>query len=380
MRAEQCCWTSTQGWQLPDTPILGADANLLLVFGSCEALEQKPLLAQLQQRYPNALITGCSTAGEIHNHGIRDDSLVATAIAFDATRLQLICEPVNDDDSFSCGQRLAQSLAGEDLAYVLLLSDGLRVNGSELLRGLYALLPPQIAISGGLAGDGSRFERTHLLQQDQLLDNSVLALGFYSKRLHTGHGSLGGWDVFGPARLVTRSHNNVLYELDGKSALSLYKRYLGNHVNDLPASALLFPLSLRHTDAPDEVGLVRTILSIDEEAQSMTFAGDIPEGRYVRLMKSRLDNLIDGAIGAAQASLPPVSPADTTLAILISCVGRKLVLRQRVDEEFEGVRSVLGSQPLITGFYSYGEISPHIQTSRCELHNQSMTVTTLREI
>jgi len=168
-----------------------------------------------------------------------------------------------------------------------------------------------------------------------------------------------------------------LYELDGKSALELYKRYLGDHAKGLPATGLLFPLSLRTKEG--EAGLVRTILSIDEEVQSMTFAGDVPEGAYARLMKANFDRLVDGAVGAAKVSYEAIGSSSPDLAILISCVGRKMVLRQRIEEEVEGVREVLGDRTILTGFYSYGEISPFTPGAKCALHNQTMTITTFSE-
>jgi hypothetical protein len=195
--------------------------------------------------------------------------------------------------------------------------------------------------------------------------------------LRVGFGSLGGWDPFGPERMITRAHGNVLYELDGQSALALYKRYLGDHAKELPASGLLFPLSLRTSEHMAPV--VRTILSVNEAEQSMTFAGDVPEGGYVRLMKANFDRLIDGAVGAGRVSAQALANAPADLALLISCVGRRMVLRQRVEEEVEGVREVVGPAATLTGFYSYGEISPFTPSARCELHNQTMTVTTLRE-
>ena len=69
----------------------------------------------------------------------------------------------------------------------------------------------------------------------------------------------------------------MLYELDGRPALALYKEYLGDRASGLPATALLFPLAVR-SDRSATRRTVRTILGIDEEQQSMTFAGDVPEG------------------------------------------------------------------------------------------------------
>jgi hypothetical protein len=246
------------------------------------------------------------------------------------------------------------------------------------VRGLAAGLPDAVAVTGGLSGDGARFERTLVGIDGEVAPGRVATVGFYGDSLRVGYGSVGGWDPFGPERVITRSSGNVLYELDGCSALALYRRYLGHHAADLPASGLLFPLSLRIPR--EETSVVRTILAIDEEAQSLTFAGDVPEGSLARLMRANFERLIDGASGAGVASGQSHGPGAAQLAILISCVGRKLILRQRVEEEVEGVRDVLGDQAVLAGFYSYGEISPFSASTRCELHNQTMTITTLTEV
>jgi hypothetical protein len=278
--------------------------------------------------------------------------------------------------SAAAGAALARQLAGEGLAHVLILSEGLDINGEALVRGLGETLPPAVSVTGGLSADGEHFKETLVLCNGEAKTHCVVGVGLYGTRLRVGCGSLGGWDSFGPERQITRSQGNVLYELDGQSALALYKRYLGDHAADLPASGLLFPLSLRTRDVSAPV--VRTILSVSEADQSLTFAGDVPVGGFVRLMKANFDRLIDGAVGAGRVSAEALgSPVD--LALLISCVGRRMVLRQRVEEEVEGVRDIVGPRATITGFYSYGEISPFTPRARCELHNQTMTVTTLSE-
>jgi hypothetical protein len=281
------------------------------------------------------------------------------------------------EQSHAAGEALARALHQPGLTHVLVLSDGLKVNGTELVRGLRGGLPATVVVTGGLAGDGADFRQTLVCGNDVPAEGLVAAVGFYGERLRIGYGSLGGWDAFGPERLITRSRSNVLYELDGRSALALYKEYLGEHAAGLPATALRFPLALRGEQAGH--GVVRTVLGIDEDEQSMTFAGDMPQGTYARLMKANFDRLIDGAAGAARAGLERLGSFEPELAVLISCVGRKLVLKQRVEEEVEGVREVLGPRPALTGFYSYGEICPHGAVTSCELHNQTMTITAFCE-
>jgi hypothetical protein len=362
-------------------------AQLVLVFGATAALRDLRAVESIRECYPAAHILGCSTAGEISGDEVSDDSLVSTAIHFEHTQLRtaklsLSVAPDAEQAGEWLGRELPHSLRAKDgqpgdkLGHVLVLCGGLSVNGSALVRGLTKHLPEGVAITGGLAGDGVRFGETLVFTGDAPQSGAVAAVGLYGSRLKVGFGSLGGWDPFGPERLVTRSSGNILFELDGRPALSLYKEYLGEHSKGLPATALLFPLSVRIT--PSDTPLMRTILAVDERQQSMTFAGDIPEGARARLSKSNVDRLVDGAIGAAQISLPAGSAAPD-LALLISCVGRKLVLKQRVEEEIEGIREVLGPQTMITGFYSYGEIAPFSLGNRCELHNQTMTVTTFTE-
>ena len=263
------------------------------------------------------------------------------------------------------------------MTHVFVCSDGTKVNGSELVRGMLRHLPADVVVTGGLAGDGERFEQTLVFADGQPAVGRIAALGFYGTRLKVGYGSLGGWDPFGPERIITRSSGNVLYELDRQPALALYKRYLGEHAAGLPATGLLFPLSVRAKGGRSE--LVRTILAVDEAAQSMTFAGDMPEGAYARLMKANFDRLVEGAHGAAAKSYETIGFSSPDLAVLISCVGRKLVLKQRIEEELEAVRDVLGEQAVLTGFYSYGEICPAAPNANCELHNQTMTITTFSE-
>ncbi len=375
MRVEQRRWTANDGWNGPGEL---HNAQLVLAFGSTAICEEPERFDEMGKAYPAADIVGCSTAGEICGTQVTDNSLVTAAIEFASTTIRSSRVSIDEfQSSFAAGQALALSLSHEGLVHAIVLSEGLKVNGSELVKGLASALPPTVSVTGGLSGDGERFGRTYVIWKGRPERGSIVAIGLYGTTLDVGYASLGGWDPFGPERLITKSRHNVLYELDGKSALELYKQYLGDHAADLPAAGLLFPLSLRSSD--DSTPVVRTILAVNEAEQSMTFAGDVPEGAYARLMKANFDRLIDGAAGAATVSYQAVGSVAPDLALLISCVGRKMVLRQRVEEEVEGVRDVMGESTILTGFYSYGEISPFTPSARCELHNQTMTITTFSE-
>ena len=351
---------------------------MVLAFGDRFLLKDPARFKELKQFYPNAHIVSASTSGNIYNTNLDDHSIISTAIAFEKDS-HIEIQRINIEDivdSYVAGQKLGNLLQKEGLRHVFLLSDGHIVNGSQLVKGILAVLPTT-AITGGLAGDGTRFEKTLVGVNEPPKEGEIIAIGFYGPHLKFGFGSVGGWDPFGVERKITRSANNILYELDEKNALDLYKKYLGEQVERLPGSAMLFPLAIRPNE--QSPALVRTILSIDEKEKSMIFAGDIPEGWYAQLMKANFDRLVDGASQAANSSYEMLGSLSPDLAILISCVGRKMVLDQRTEEEIESVRQILGSKTLLSGFYSYGEIAPMTPSVGCELHNQTMTITTILE-
>ncbi len=376
MKIEQKTWSHSMGWTLASSGSLKYLAQLVLVFGASELFKQPWVFDEIRDFYPHAFIFGCSTAGEICGIRVFDDYLVATAVHFEHSNICGV--QVNVDDfasSFEAGQTLARSISAEDLVHVLLLSDGLRVNGSELVKGLVSVLPGSVSLTGGLAGDGNNFAQTYVIADGPSQTGKAAAVGFYGSKLNIGCGSWGGWDPFGPERKVTRSDGNVLYEMDGRSALGLYKTYLGEYAKGLPATGLYFPLNLRDKDSV--VPVVRAIMKTDEEHDSLIFFGDVPEGTYVRLMKANIDRLIEGAVTAAELSRRHSDTADLTL--MISCAARKAVMKQRTEEEIEAVQEVLGTSSVLCGFYSYGEICPHTKGAEAQFHNQTMTITTFSE-
>lgn len=355
------------------------EADLALAFGAPDLVKDRRLFNVVRTTCPQAQILGCSTAGEITRDGIAEGSVVLTLARFERVDLEAASTGLAGmRDSEGAGRRLGDALARPDLRAVLLFGQGVHINGSALIGGLRDAVGSGVAITGGLAGDGARFGETVVLTPDGPSTSAVAALGLYGDALRLNHGSFGGWEPFGPLRKVTRSEGNVLFELDGKPALDMYKRYLGPYASELPSSGLLFPFEMIDRDR-GTTGVIRTILGIDGAAGSLILAGDIdPEG-YLQLMHANADRLIDGAASAALAANDRSPNPGQNLGLLVSCVGRKLVMGERIDEEIEAVANVFGTNTLIAGFYSYGEISPSNTGTDCRLHNQTMTVTWIAE-
>lgn len=353
--------------------------NLILVFGDKSKLLEGSNYATIENQFPNSTVAICSTAGGIYGNEVSDDTIIVTALEFEKTKVEAKLVNVGDyANSQQAGHALASQMPTDKLCYCLILSDGSLVNGSDLLLGIDEVFKGKYPLTGGLAGDGVNFVSTVVGLNENLGTGNIVAIGFYGDQLEVGHGSMGGWDSFGHEKTITKSSGNVLSEIDGISALDLYKEYLGKYADELPGSALLFPLSLSIEGENESV--VRTILSIDTDKKTMTFAGDVPVGGRVRFMKANFDNIIEAASGAANKTIPNKLSKEPDYALLISCVGRKIILKHRIEEEVEAVSEVFNNSTPQSGFYSYGELSPFNVDGKCQLHNQTMTITTFREM
>jgi hypothetical protein len=382
MKAITLAHTKANGWQ-PELPTeLDSDRTMVLAFGGSELIDRPRVLQELAEAFPQSHLMGCSTGGEILGPEVHDGCLAVAIVRFEHTSLARAFAVARADSSFKAGRDLASQLVGPSLRLVFVLADGIDINGTDLVAGLNEGLPDDVVVTGGLAADGDRFRRTWVMGPDGPATKEIAAIGFYGDRFRVGHGSRGGWDIFGPERLVTRSDGRVLYELDGKPALALYKTYLGELASGLPATGLLFPLALRPADGSAGEGkerqVVRTILAVDEVDQSMTFAGEIPEGHLAQLMKANFDRVIGGAWHAALVARDREPGVEGGLVIAVSCVGRRWLLGERTEEELEHTLDVLPDGIQQIGYYSYGELSP-VGSGACDLHNQTMTLTTIAE-
>ncbi len=361
-------------------PLCVDHPDLIIVFGGLSFFDSPELARALKAAAPDAALIGCSSAGEIAVDRVYDNNCILTAIKFDRTQVIPVTTEISGmQDSFGAGERLGLALPQENLTGVFILGTGVAINGSALVAGLQSKLAPSTSISGGLAADAGAFKQTWTLGPAGSSDKHIVAVGLYGEHVQLNYGTFAGWEPFGPMRKITRCDQNVLFELDGERALDIYKRYLGDYAKDLPGSGLLFPFEMLDSER-EKSGIFRTILGVDEEHGSLTLAGDINPDGFLRLMHSSTDKLIEGAETAAKAALAKhTGSTDSAVGILVSCIGRKLVMGDRVDEEVEAVANTLGANTCVTGYYSNGEIAGMEFLGACRLHNQTMTITWISE-
>lgn len=371
MQINQFRWSEKCGWE--GIPGFLKDADLVFIFADNVFFQTETCYTQLHEMFPHAHIVGCSSSGNVLGVEISDGDIVATVVKFKNSKVLLASIDVEPGkNAREIGMQLMSKLDSPELRHAIIISDGLLINGSELTNGLNQAC---VSVTGGLAGDGTRFGKTWVMADSPARAGRIAALGFYGD-ITVKSGCSAGWNEFGADRIITKSIGNIVYEIDDEPALNLYKRYLLEQAAELPASGLRFPLSIQATKTDRAV--IRTLLAIDETAKSMTFAGDVPQGHLCKLMHTNLDSLVESArLAAIEAQ--PTSQTEAGLCLLVSCVGRRLVMGQLTEDELEVIQEKLGSDTYITGFYSYGELAPFSEDMRCQLHNQTMTITTIYE-
>ena len=351
---------------------------LVLVFGERFLIDDFTIYEEIKTFFPDGHIIFGSSCAEISSNTVNENSITVTAIEFERSHFLVKTSNVlySDLDSYKTGEELIKQFPVKGLKYVFVVSEGSFINGSKLTEGMTSSKDTNLLITGALCGDGTRFEKTVASYNENPKEGELIAIGFYGDTLEVTFSIHGGWTPFGPERIVTKSDGNTLYELDGQPALDLYKKYLGKKAKDLPGAALLYPLNVTSKD--ENQSIVRSILNINKDENAVILAGDIPEHSKVQLMMTNVDHIANASERAARQALEP-RKNKPEVAFLVSCIGRKLVLDQRVEEEIEEVREVLGDDVILSGFYSYGEIAPFHGEMSCRLHNQTMTITLMSE-
>ncbi len=375
IQTRQCRWKNNQ-WEMEEGKSQ-ISPQLCLLFGARKKIETdgKKAIQTLKNEGLNAPIVTISTAGNILDSKVSFDDLITTCIEFEKTDVVVNDYCSNCDDEFSLGQNITKDYDTNNLA-LLLVFTAHGINAGNFIDGINQGFNHKVLVSGGVAGDGTLFEKTLLGIDGNIDENKIVTIGLYSKHLKVSHGSKGGWLPFGPPRKVTKAKNNFLYEIDNQSVLDLYKEYLGSKAKDLPGSGLLFPFAIIDDETKEFV--VRGIQDINEKEKAIILYGNIEKGQTVKLMRANHTKLIDGA-GESAFDVLTADNEKPQLALLVSCVARAVALNQLIDEEIEEIKEVFGEKTTLCGFYSYSEFSPVKGAMSCSLHNQTMTITALSE-
>jgi hypothetical protein len=376
MKSEQSFILSNQVWEGDNA--LKETAGLVLAFGPRRKILEEGIYSTIKARYPKAIVLILSTSFEVVVSKISASRIVVTAIQFDKTKLRSTSLQVSSkSDSRMAGKMICDQLRGDDLKHILLFSDGYDINGDDLVDGLNEELPQGVMVSGGFAGSDAEDPTTYVGLNQEPKTRNIAAIGFYGHDLKVANGVESGWDEFGPTKIVTESDGNVVYSLDGENVLEVYRRYLGKSKEaDFAMSIQHFPLCILK---PDGSKIVRSVFRVDEKRNALVYSGNVPKDSKVRFMIANVDRLIDGAVNAAERINEQCKADRPELVLVVSCVGRSVLLLERTEEEIELACETIGKDIMYSGFYSNGELSPATGSKLCSLHNQTISITSYSE-
>lgn len=372
-------WTPTTGWSSapfnwPEQPAF------VLYFGPLERLSplQGPV-AELLEKYPEQIVAGCSTAGTIDETTIDDDRVAVSIVELedlDAHAESLPIGPVHEHKEL--GTKLVRALLAyrTDLKHVIVFSDGIQVDGPAFAAGLAGYLPSGVFATGGLAGDGLRFQNTLVGLGRDIKPRQVVAVGLYGEQIDVQFETAGGWEPFGPTLEVNAADGHVLKKVEGERALDLYRRYLGDRVACLPVDALHYPFQVV---SDKQLPVIRSVVAYDETAGTLTLSGRIAPKDTLQLCRTTGEELVERSRKHA-IKTPPASSLNHRLALVVGSIGRRHLLKERSAEDLAAARHLFGRDVKTLGFYAYGELGPTPAKGRgCMLHNQTLAVTVLSE-
>jgi hypothetical protein len=359
--------------------------NVLIVFASPKFNHQK-LLDGITSITKDTPMIGGTTGGEISTEAISDDSIVIMAIHSNKIKFATALGKNISKNELNAGKQLATNLLNQipkKLAKTLIMvPDGLAGNGTEIIKGAQSILGEYFEIVGGSLGDKSDFKKTYQYYNGKVYENSVPGL-LLGGNIKTATGIRSGWESIGNKMKVTKSESNIVYELDNEPALDFYEKVLGPvRSKKLPGIALEYPFGMIDEKAmingKEMYFQLRAPLSIDKNKKSITFAAAIPEGKYVTITTASRNSIIGGSASASKQAKETFKGKKIDLMLIFDCIGRKLVLGKRTQEEITAVQNTLGKNIPMIGFFTYGEIGPidkrvkELQSTR--YHNQTTIV------
>jgi hypothetical protein len=322
-------------------------------------------------------LLGCTTAGEIINDSLHDNSIVC--LLMDAPKQAFkTCFIKNTEGVLKTGAKIrsfAQS-AFENPAIVA-CSAGVFNDGEEIVAGLKHKALREIPIFGGLAGDDLKISETFIFTKDHITNDGIAAIIFDNDKIEVTGLATSGWEPLGTFNTVTKAEGNKIYSINNVPALDFFIRFFGEYEEmdfsnkSLSTMSAQYPLQIsKNTDYT----VLRSPIQGDEDTRSLTLVGSIKEGDKFRFSISPGIEVIDKTIKEFESF--KAKSTDVDALILFSCKGRHAALGPFLDDEVKGIYEHW-QKPMI-GFLTYGEIG-NMNNGICEFHNETCCLVTFKE-
>lgn len=362
-----------------------ARPELIIVFASVK-YDQEKVLAGIRQISGSAPLIGCSDAGEIITEGSKERGVAVMAIVSDKIDFITASGGAINGQPKQAGKKLAQDLKSKTknkLKCLMMLSDVLTGNGADIVRGAQEELGDEILLFGGAAGDDFAFKKTFVYLNDRALESSLAGVGLAGE-FAIGIGVRHGWEPIGLPLKVTKSAGAVVQEINNKPAIKVYEDYFGKQAEEmkkepLAKMAITYPLGMK-IKASDEF-LVRDPITVDAQG-AITCAAEVPVGAEINLMIGSKEEAIAAAkkaAGIAKEQLQGTAPA---AILMFNCIARCKLFGRYANDEIKAIKSVLGEDVPLIGFYTYGEIAPFGISGKYRkayFHNETAVVIAIGE-
>ena len=327
------------------------------------------LVDNILNNLPNAKIIGSTTCGEISNRGSIINSTVISFSIFEQTKIETKLVTYNES-SFTTGKNLIQSFKNEnnDIKLLIAFSDGLNTNGEEFLKGISSI-NDDLIVSGGMAGDNSKFEETFVFTQDEITSKGAVAASLHNKDLNVYTDYSFNWEKVGKKHIIEKSEKNRVYKIAGMTTVDFYKYYLGEDIGRLlPAIGIEFPLVIKR----DGLNIARAVLAKHDDG-SLSFAGNIEEGSEVQFGHGDVQMIINKGLENVKSIID--HPIESIF--IYSCMARRALLENDINLEILPLRELAP----ISGFFTYGEFYHSCGDEGCsnQLLNQTMTIVAISE-
>ncbi|MBI2393111.1 MAG: FIST C-terminal domain-containing protein [Deltaproteobacteria bacterium] len=342
------------------------------------AHDQRQLLRGIREITGDAPLSGCSTSGILTAQG-SDESTHAVAVMTVGAPLTFegfLVEGLSRDPR-GRGRELAGQVGEHDAGrgrLLLLFPDGLTGNITDLLSGVESGLRRPLTVAGGSSGELLKLGRTWQYHDDVATTDAVSAAllgGAFTSEVAVSQGC----EPIGLEQTVTRAEDGWVFEIDGRSAWSVYEQYL--EVEDTIAVSmrefcyLCIAERLPEPDPTYGEYIVRCPLQLDRATGAMFFPGNIRTGTKVRLALRSEARTVEKLLESARSIVARRPGLRPELLLHFDCCCRaRLLFGGRTNEAaIEPVRAIFGHDVPYMGFSTYGEIAPLRAGGPTRFHN-----------
>ncbi|MEL6970108.1 MAG: FIST N-terminal domain-containing protein [Bacteroidota bacterium] len=322
-------------------------------------------------------LVGCTTAGEIVDTSLYENSLAVLLLEIDPAYYHIGTQPHQGKDVYQAAFTLGQEATAQfEHPAMIIFSGGLVVNAESIIDGLQAGAGKSLPMYGGLAGDDLVLDKTIAFSHGEVSDNCLVILSIDTDKVLLKGLAISGWEPIGGVNTITECEGNVIYSINGEPAFDVFSRYFGFSNSGDKADQLVtiqtnYPLQILRKEG---YSVLRSPILVDEDEKSITLAASVEKGEQFCFSTSPGFEVIEKTIDEFSQLQQGFPQADAL--VLFSCKGRHGAFGPMLEDEISGIFEQW-EKPMV-GLLTYGEFGDNGK-GRCEFHNETCSLVILKE-